>query len=325
MAFQPAPAPFLRHRQPLHCPKPLARKLVKALLNGRLSHEKETLGQGQPRIRLPVNGTPAILAGMTAFVLGGIAPARRRRMMAHPLLLKDFKMIPLHPKSKRVSLAFHLLLALALPCRGAWAESLREQLENLGTENHFSIEGLDRLGAEPSKDVQGDLGERIKALLSDYNFMSVGEGKKVERLNILSAKRHDPRPQISGTVKTQRLGSHHQVQATLSGPNNAEIGTSLLVDTGATTLVLPQSMIGTLGFVPGSLQSGMSQTAAGTVTTKTGMLKSVRVGDVVAENVMVSFIPDNKLNGARLLGMSFLNRFRFSLDDGNNELVLLSK
>ena len=84
-------------------------------------------------------------------------------------------------------------------------------------------------------------------------------------------------------------------------------------------------MIQRLGFTREGLQDGISQTAAGSVPVKTGMLKSVRVGDVSAENIPVSFISDQKLNGARLLGMSFLNRFRFSLDDENSELLLLSK
>ena len=233
-------------------------------------------------------------------------------------------MIPFHPR-RWLAHFFCLSLALALPCQRASGESLRSQLENLGKENRFHIEGLDRLGPEPAMAVEGDLEQRIKALLSDYNFLAVGEGKKIEQLSILSAKQRGPRPQSSGTVKTQRLGSHHQVQAALSGPNNVEIGTSLLVDTGATTLVLPESMIGPLGFAAGRLQSGVSQTAGGTIAIKTGVLKAVKVGDVIVENVTVSFIPDQKLNGARLLGMSFLSRFRFSLDDDNNELLLLSK
>ncbi|MDD5033764.1 MAG: retropepsin-like aspartic protease [Methylococcaceae bacterium] len=216
-----------------------------------------------------------------------------------------------------------MLLAPALP---AQAGSLRGQLEKLITENGIRIEGLDQIGAEPSRKTEGELEERIKTLLTDYNYLIVrGAGGKIERLTITSLKQISPRPRISGTVKTRRLGSHHQVATVLSGPNGEEITTSLLVDTGATTLVLPESMIARLGFTATELQPGMSQTAAGTVPVRIGMLQSVRVGDVAAENVPVSFIADKRLHGARLLGMSFLNRFRFSLDDENNELLLLSK
>lgn len=221
--------------------------------------------------------------------------------------------------------AISLSLALTLPSPPVFSESLRDQLETLARENRIVIEGLDRLGPEPSVSIEGDLQQRIKALLADYNFLAVGEGKKIEKLSILSAKQRNPRPQNSGTVITQRLGSHHQVHVTLSGPNNVELGTRLLVDTGASTLVLPESMIGRLGFSAGSLQTSMSQTAGGSIPIKTGVLKSVKVGNVIADNVMVGFIADQKLNGASLLGMSFLSRFRFSLDDDNNELILLSK
>ncbi len=214
---------------------------------------------------------------------------------------------------------------MALPSHGVQAETLRSQLEKLATVNSIVIEGLDRLADEPSREVPGNAEQQIKALLANYNFVMVGGKDKIERLTITSLKQISPRPRNNGVVKTQRLGSHHQVQALLNGPNDVEIGVSLLVDTGATTLVLPDSMIARLGFKPGELQAGQSQTAGGSIAVKMGFLKSVKVGDAVAENVPVSFISDKKLNGARLLGMSFLSRFRFSLDDENNELILLSK
>lgn len=217
-----------------------------------------------------------------------------------------------------------LALALLL-CTQAQAETLRTQLERLAKQNGIVIEGLDRLGAEPAKQAGGDAAQQVKALLSDYNFLIVGQGGKIERLTITSAKDFSPRPQASGSVKTRRLGTHHQVQAVLNGPNNAEIPITLLVDTGATTVVLPASMMTALGFEAGQLQTATSQTAGGAIPTRIGVLRSLKVGDVLAENVPVSFIADQKLGGARLLGMSFLNRFRFSLDDDNNELLLMAK
>jgi aspartyl protease family protein len=221
--------------------------------------------------------------------------------------------------------AFLLMLGVCALVGPAQAEGLRSQIASLAKQNHIVVEGLDQLANEPAKPVEGDLAQQIKTLLADYNYMSVGLGNKIERISISSLKQYSPRPKASGAVKTQRLGSHHQVQAILSGPNNAEIGVSLLVDTGATTLVLPSSMIASLGFEQAELQAGTSQTAGGSIPVKIGVLKSVKVGDVIAENVPVSFVNDQRLGGARLLGMSFLNRFRFSLDDDSNELLLMSK
>jgi aspartyl protease family protein len=218
-----------------------------------------------------------------------------------------------------------LWLMLISPWPAAQAETLRSQLETLAQENGIRIEGLDRLGTEPPRQAGGDVTQRIKSLLADYNFMLVGQSGKIERVAITSLKQLAPKPKNYGAVRTQRMGAHHQVQATLNGPNEIGIVVSLLIDTGATTLVLPESMMQRLGFNREALQDGFSQTAAGSVPVKTGMLRSVRVGDVSAENVPVSFISDQKLNGARLLGMSFLNRFRFSLDDENSELQLMQK
>jgi aspartyl protease family protein len=235
-------------------------------------------------------------------------------------------MKPLNSPRNTPSLAvFGMALWLCGHALVAFADSLRSQLASLAKQNGIAIEGLDRLGTEPARQAGGNLSEQLQILLADYNFMIVGQGNKIERLNITSAKTFTPRPKASGTVKTQRLGTHHQVDAVLSGPNNSETGTTLLIDTGATTVVLPVSMMAELGFRSDALQNATSQTAGGTIPIKTGVLKSVKVGGLVAENVPVSFVADQKLGNARLLGMSFLSRFRFSLDDDNNELQLLAK
>lgn len=218
-----------------------------------------------------------------------------------------------------------VMLVMFAQMSSSQAETLRSQLESLAQENGIRLEGIEQIGNEPPKQTGGDVIHRINSLLDDYNFMIVQQSGRIERVTISSLKHVAPKPKNNGAVKTQRMGAHHQVQATLDGPNNIDTPVSLLIDTGATTIVLPESMIRALGFNRKGLQDGFSQTAAGTIPVKTGVLKSVRVGDILAENVPVSFINDQQLNGARLLGMSFLNRFRFSLDDENNELILTSK
>lgn len=222
----------------------------------------------------------------------------------------------------RPALAVALLALISGPLP---AETLREQVQALAKANGIVLEGVERMEDAPAQAASGDAAQRLKSLLADYNFMAVGQGGKLEKLTITSPKQHSPPPKPAGTVTTQRLGSHHQVQAVLTGPNGAAIHTGLLVDTGATTLVLPTSMAAALGFGANNLRDGSSQTAGGTVAVKIGLLQTVAIGDVRAEQVPVSFIPDQKLNGARLLGMSFLNRFRFSLDDGSNELLLQTR
>ena len=121
------------------------------------------------------------------------------------------------------------------------------------------------------------------------------------------------------------MGNHHQVEAAITGANGTIRTVRLIVDTGATNVVLPTSMISELGLAPEDLQPGTSMTINGFLPTAVGMLPSVRVGAVSAGNVKVSFVADEKLHGAMLLGMSFLQRFRMTIDDERNELVLLTK
>jgi aspartyl protease family protein len=219
------------------------------------------------------------------------------------------------------------LLCLAVAVSpSCWAESLSRQLQNLAQTHQFRLEGLDRLNREPGRSVDGDVREQVQELLSDYNYVLIqGAGGRIERVSITSLKDPSAKPRFSPVVATTRYGSHHQVQARVTGPSGQAAEVTLLVDTGATTLVLPESMIETLGFDPASLRPAVSQTASDTVNIRIGTLASVQVGQVVAENVDVSFFPDQRLNGAMLLGMSFLNRYRFSLDDENSELTLIAK
>ena len=206
------------------------------------------------------------------------------------------------------------------------AASLKQQLESLAKSADFQLDGLDRLHNEPGKRVQGETREQLEGLLEDYNYLLIqGRGRRVERVSITSLKDPNAKTRFNPVVTTTRYGTHHQVEATITGPGGETIEVPLLVDTGATTLVLPESMIEALGISADALRPAMSQTASDTVPIKIGMLPSVQIGQVVAENVEVSFFPDQRLNGAKLLGMSFLNRYRFSLDDEQNELTLMAK
>jgi aspartyl protease family protein len=49
------------------------------------------------------------------------------------------------------------------------------------------------------------------------------------------------------------------------------------------------------------------------------------VGNVSANDIKVILIPDDRLGNTMLLGMSFLERFKVTIDDARNELILLAK
>ena len=111
----------------------------------------------------------------------------------------------------------------------------------------------------------------------------------------------------------------------IAGPNGTARTVRLLIDTGATALVLPASMISELGFAPEDLHAGIGRGVGGQVPTLVGMLRVVSVGAASADNIRVNFVPDENLRGTKLLGMSFLRHFRMTIDDQRNELVLLAK
>ncbi|CAI8758062.1 aspartyl protease family protein [Methylocaldum szegediense] len=220
-----------------------------------------------------------------------------------------------------------LLLIGAAP---AWAdpESLRARLESLAAEHGFVVEGLDRLESQlaSTSTPKGDLPTQLKGLLEDYNYILISDpAGAVERLVITSAKTPTRARSINATIKTTRLGPHHQVDTVLVGPNGVAFPVTLIIDTGASTIALPESMASELGFSPEALQPGVSHTANDIVPIKVGNLESVRVGPVSASAVPVAFFPDERLRGAKLLGMSFLSRFRMTLDEAENELILLAK
>ena len=126
-------------------------------------------------------------------------------------------------------------------------------------------------------------------------------------------------------VKTKRRGAHHLVEAVLVGPDGVEHTKMLMVDTGASAIVLPSSMIDRLGFQLDALKRGRSQTANGKVPIRRGTLWQVRIGDAEVDDVAVNFIADDKFGDRGLLGMSFLKHFRMTIDDDTNQLTLLPK
>jgi aspartyl protease family protein len=231
---------------------------------------------------------------------------------------------PFRSQRRRASAA---LLGALFACFPAWAGELRDELANLARQNGFVIEGLDKVEPGPAPSAEGSPAERVKALLVDYNYLLVGGSNTIEKVRISRRKPSDGvvRSADRAYVKTQRQGSHHQVQVAVAGPNGVGKTLSLLIDTGASTLVLPESMMSELGFAPEALRAGSSHTANGTVPVRVGTLSSVRVGAVSAQDVEVSFIADQQLGGAMLLGMSFLSRFRMTIDDAGGELILYAR
>jgi aspartyl protease family protein len=214
--------------------------------------------------------------------------------------------------------------SMALPATG---EELRGQLERLASQHAFAIDGLDHIGTEDAPEpVSGDLPSKLRDLLHNYNHMMIaGSGKAVERVVVLGQKRGSPGAAPDPSVALTRDGAHHRVEAMVTGPNGRRTPLSLIIDTGASNIVLPESMIPTLGFRDQDLKVSESQTASGSLPVRMGVLKSVALGEHEADDVGVTFVADRKLGSLHLLGMSYLGRYRFTIDDQKGELILMAR
>lgn len=137
------------------------------------------------------------------------------------------------------------------------------------------------------------------------------------------AKAEPTWPLVIDTVRQQ---GHHVVRVALVGPNGETHNRSLLVDTGATEVVLPSSMIKMLGFKQNQLQEAYAQTANGVIPAWRGRLKTIELGgpdrSEVLPRINVMFIDDDALGGAGLLGMNVLGKYNVTFLDSEDQILL---
>ncbi len=122
-----------------------------------------------------------------------------------------------------------------------------------------------------------------------------------------------------------KVGNHIFVEAVL----NKEVRAQLLVDTGASIIVLSSEMAGKLGVDMSSVRKKdlipLQMGDGRQVDARYVRLKSVSVEGVEAKNVDAAILPEGAVKPNfkdGLLGMSFLKRVNFSIDSNNKKLVL---
>jgi clan AA aspartic protease (TIGR02281 family) len=130
------------------------------------------------------------------------------------------------------------------------------------------------------------------------------------------------------TIETTRRGRHHILRAAVIGRGSKPLVIPFLVDTGASTMALPASLMAKLGYDPADLEDWLVDTANGQIQVKKGRLASVELGGPdgsdILRNVDVVFIDDAALNHP-LLGMNVLGRYRVTIDDDRNQITLVRK
>ena len=127
-------------------------------------------------------------------------------------------------------------------------------------------------------------------------------------------------------IKTTRSFGHHVMRVALEGPNGKTIMKSLLVDTGATEIILPTSMARQMGYELDRLDETAVQTANGVISAYHGTLASLELGGAdrseVLRRVSVLFVDDDSLGGTALLGMSVLRKYNVTFVDSENQIIL---
>ena len=138
------------------------------------------------------------------------------------------------------------------------AEDLRWHLETLAAERGFRIESVDLIGDEQkSNHKTKKLANRISQLLANYNFIISRDSQdRIAQLTIvglgISPTATPPAPE---NIKTERYHSEHYVEVILTGPNGQFMPLKFMVYTGASTLLLPQSLGASLGYAANQLES----------------------------------------------------------------------
>ncbi len=243
------------------------------------------------------------------------------------------------------ALAWPLLVlsVLAGVWDGAWAAQVEiaPELSRLASAHGFSVAGLEVLEDERGRAEDAGLYRRLRILLERFDHILVHDANGgVARVIVIGrTNRQPPAPKLridppageqasdgAGQIEleTIRRGSQHSVRVTLEGAGGRRVDRALLIDTGADAVVLPDSMIPALGLDRQRLESREVQTANGRAEALMGSLEAVWLNGERLPAVAVAFLAMDKLGGTGLLGMSVLGRYRMTIDDERNRLILKS-
>lgn len=148
--------------------------------------------------------------------------------------------------------------------------------------------------------------------------------KAVDGVTLVSTDRETATFLIDGQKRTLKIGQHQSGPAPASSAPSATLTANsqghfvvdgqinggsvrFLVDTGATAVSLSSSDASRLGIDYRKGQPGLMGTANGAAVAYKVRLDTVRVGDIVVNNVDAAVLEGSQMPFA-LLGMSFLNR-----------------
>lgn len=132
----------------------------------------------------------------------------------------------------------------------------------------------------------------------------------------------EPRPtrEITAGIPMQKTGEHFVIDALL----NNLVPAKLMIDTGASTSVISQSLFDAM---PNSVQPRFVgtypvNTAGGKVMAPIYRFNMLAVDDFTVRDIAIVVLPIDGLAADGLLGMNFLRAFHFQMDQTSSELFL---
>lgn len=148
------------------------------------------------------------------------------------------------------------------------------------------------------------------------------ERKKIETQNMMLKRQLEEERQPK-KVEFSQESQHIMLDVKL----NKKIDASLVLDTGASLVVLNKDIAKKLGVDLDKFKPDVKLILADSrqIDAKFIVLESVKVGNVEAKDVEAAIMLEETGDpgfGDGLLGMSFLKRFNFKIDQKNNKLIL---
>ena len=133
-----------------------------------------------------------------------------------------------------------------------------------------------------------------------------------QALGVIPCSLHGTTPLVAnakgGQAKIRSENGHYYPRVTING-----IGVRMVVDTGATVVALSAEDARKIGIDPQSLQfTGKADSANGPMRTAPVTLPEINIEGIVLRNVRASCC----FTGVSMLGMSALERFSFTINNG---------
>ncbi len=124
-------------------------------------------------------------------------------------------------------------------------------------------------------------------------------------------------------IFTEMKNGHHFIEVAFTGPLDTRVETQLMLDTGATIIALPASMMDELDISEEDTVPQHMRTANGAAQALIAVLPLLEIGDQKIRDVDVAFLADNRFSVNKLLGMGALKDYKMTIDNQNETVTLV--